>query len=219
MIRFFIFAGVVIVIAGLLYLFLVYIPSRKKNTDTPENCRTPEGEAGIIVDGVCVPQGRPVSPPSVLPTADPTAVVLPLEFRSTKVNKTDTTSAQSPATYFNDIPLSSVSSYNVLGFPLSGILQYIHFETPFASNCDAYVWYKNALYTLRGSQTNQAGIKTCYYEYKRSVFPSTIRVNIPKPPCTVFNYYIGDALYQYKEVQTQSVAVGTPKYYCIYEKK
>lgn len=218
MVRFFIFAGILIGVAIVLWIFLVFIPSQKDKTDVPVNCKTPEGENGIIVNGVCEPQGKPTNP-NVLPDPTGTGLQFPLSFKSTKINGSDVTPAQSPSVFFNDIPLGNVSGYNVLTSPLTGILQYIHFETPFSSNCDSYVWYKNALYVLRGSETTQGGVKTCYYEYKRSVFPATIRINTLQPPCTVFNYYIGDVRYQYKEVVTQGVTLGSPKYYCIYEKK
>lgn len=139
-----------------------------------------------------------------------------LGFRSVKITSGATT-AQDPSTFFNNIPLSNVASYNVRTSSLAVNQKRIHFDLSFNDSCQKYIWYNNILYTFIGSKTDDAtGAKTCYYEFRKESLPAKIQISVPSGPCSVYNYYLGDVRYQYRELYN---IPNTALYFCIYDKK
>lgn len=208
-------AGSVLLLVILYYVFIGSSDNKAKGEGT--SCKTDDGKDGIITGGTCVP-------PRVIPdnsnpnfNPNPTPVPLPLGTGSTSVNIADT--AQAVINY-TGMTEDNISSYNVLTSAGSNPNR-IHYVTGFSSQCPQYVWYKNWLYSYRGTESDQNGNKTCYYGIDKSVLPASLEIQIlTSNTCTNFKVYVSGIEYKYdKTIQKPATLSSGMKSYCVYVKQ
>lgn len=198
---FFIFLAVILGVGVLLYWLLVGSPAKKPSEQS-------------------VP--KPINPNSGQPSGveDAPAPPTTLGFNSTKVASTDVTPALNPNGLFINANESNMASYNILTYPVLG-KGFIHYDTKFSASCPLYVWHNKSYYSLLGANTDESGVKTCYYKLDRNILPQQLKIQSLTPPysCTGFKYYVSGVEYVFNKAVAEGAGVSGTKHYCLYNKK
>ena len=214
-----IIAGAVLVL-GIAYYYLIgSTPDEGGEEGSP--CKSDDGRDGVIQGGVCVPP-HTVNGGYVAPVVTPisSSASQSLALRSTLVNQGNTSVAQSPSVFYNNINLSqtSLGSFN-LATAKGTNPALIHFITGFINQCPAFVWYKNWLYSYRGTETDSnTGAKTCYYKIDKASFPKEIKVLSNAGQCGNFKLFTSGIEYKFTEKRTDKYGNAQVEF-CIYKKQ
>ena len=212
------FIGIVIgSILLLVILYYAFVESPKSNNNDGKTCKTNDGKNGIMTGGVCTLPKDTSSNSNLDFNPNPVPVVpLPLKVGSTSVNIADTAQA---VVNFSGMSENNLASYNILTSAGSNPNK-IHYTTGFASQCFPNIWYKNWLYSYRGSEIDQSGNKTCYYGVNKSVLPASIQVQLTGSECKNYKLYISGVEYKYsKNIVGGGSIISVPLSYCVYTKQ
>lgn len=205
---------VVLIIFGLAYYFFV-VKDNKPSIKDGDPCIDVNGNSGTYINGSCVANttsnnGTPNNPP-VNPSEGSGTT---LGYGSVKINASEVREGK---LNLGSLNLSNLIVNNVLSVS-SNPLAFVHYETGNTQGgCPSSIWWRNSFYVVVGSNINSQGIKTCYYKFDRSAFPSSIKINPELGSCNTQGYYISGVKYNFsgKQAIPQTLPV---KYNCIYTK-
>lgn len=152
----------------------------------------------------------------------------PIGKGSILVQSSDIVVAQNPASFFNPLTITeaNAASYNIVKKQTvpSPRIHYVVGNVTANASCSPFVWYKNALYALFGTEVDGSGIRTCYYRFNPAVLPNTLRIQTPfsaNPTCSAFRYYQSGVEYKFDTMVTVSPQFSSAPatYYCVYNKQ
>lgn len=210
------FVGIVvavIIVFGVVYYFFLSPEGDTPDPNDGKACKTADGKDGFMKGGICVNSQQ--NPKPIL-DPNPVVVTLPLKTGSTSVNISDTAQA---VINFSGLKEDNMVSYNVLTSAGSNPIK-IHYVTGFASSCPQYIWYKNWLYSYRGTEQDQSGNKTCYYGINKSILPSSLDIQLTGLTCANFQVYVSGIEYKYDKTIIKGGGLTTSaKTYCVYNKQ